>query len=357
MFDNKFFKISFGIILILLILFLFNQVDYIFGPLRALFSFLIIPLLVSFFLYYLLRPMVNFLSKKVRYRTLAIIITFFSLILLIITVGYFGGSIIQTQIRSLSKQFSNFSAYYDSVRDSINNAIDGDQRIMNFVESFQLDEKLTSFVESILDGIRNNIIGFFSTITNIGTIIVLIPLILYYFLKDDKNIYQIILKLFPDNNRKKADDILKKVDDTLSKYIGGQLIIAFIIGLLTYIGYLIIGMPNALILSIITMLTSFIPFIGAMLGIIPAILIGITTNLFTVFKIILVLIITQQVEGNFIQPKIQGNRLSIHPLMVIIVVLSFVMLFGILGALFAVPTYAVFRVIIADIYRERILSK
>ncbi len=357
MFESNFFKISIGIILILIILFLLNQVNYIFGPLRSLFLFLLIPLLISFFLYYLLRPMVNFLTDKVRYKTIAIILTFFLLILLIVTVSYFGGSIIQTQVKSLIKQFSNFSAYYDSVRDSINNAIDGDQRIMNFVESFQLDKKLTSFVESLLDGFRKNIIGFFSTITNIGTILVLIPLILYYFLKDDKNIYQIILKLFPDNKRKKADKTLMKVDDTLSKYIGGQLIIAFIIGLLTYIGYLIIGMPNALILSIITMLTSFIPFIGAMIGIVPAILIGITTNIFMVFKIILVLIITQQIEGNIIQPKIQGNRLSIHPLMVVIVVLSFIMLFGILGALFAVPTYVVIRVIIADIYRDRILSK
>ena len=357
MFDNKFFKISIAIILILLILFLFNKVDYIFGPLRSLFSFLLIPLLISIFLYYLLRPLVRFLTGKIRYKSISILLTFFFLILLIVTISYFGGSIIQTQVRSLSKQLSNFSTYYQSVKGSIYNAIDGDQRIMEFVQSFQLEDKLTTFVESVLNEFRNNIMGIFSAVTNIGTILFLIPFILYYFLKDDRTIYQTFLNLFPDNKRKKINDILKNVDNTLAKYIGGQLIVAVIIGLLTYIGYLIIGMPNALILSIITMITSFIPFIGAILGIIPAILIGITTNLFMVIKILLVLIITQQIEGNIIQPKIQGNRLSIHPLMVIIVVLSFVMLFGFLGALFAVPIYAVVRVIISDIYKNKVLSK
>ncbi|MFW6287334.1 MAG: AI-2E family transporter [bacterium] len=356
MFENRFFKISIGIILILLILFLFNQIDYIFGPLRALFAFLIIPFLLSLFLYYLLRPLVNFLTKKVKFKSLAILLTFFLLVTMIVIISFFGGSIIQTQIKSLSKQFENFPTNYESITQSITNAID-DQRIMNFVESYQIEEKIATFVESVLDGIRNNMLGFFSKVTNIGTIIVLIPLILFYFLKDDKNIYQSTLKLFPENRRKRAEDIIRNVDDTLSKYIGGQLIVAVIIGVLTYIGYLIIGMPNALILSIITMITSFIPFIGPILGILPALLIGITTNLFMVVKILLVLIVTQQIEGNIIQPKIQGNRLSIHPLMVIIVVLSFVMLFGFLGALFAVPIYAVVRVIVGDIYQDRVLSK
>lgn len=357
MFQNRFFKTTIGIILILLILFLFNQIDYIFGPIKTLFSFLIIPFLVSLFLYYLLRPLVNFLTNKIKYKSIAIILTFFILIAVIVVVGIFGGSIIQTQVRSLSRRLTNFSSYYESVRNSIENAIDGDQRIMEFVNSFQLDEKITSFIESVLDNIRNNIMGFFSAVTNIGIIIVLIPFILYYFLKDDKTIYQSMLKLFPEKKKKKADEILLNVDETLSKYIGGQLIVAVIIGVLTFIGYLIIGMPNALILSIITMVTSFIPFIGPILGIVPAVLIGITTNLFMVVKILLVLVITQQLEGNIIQPKIQGSRLSIHPLMVIIVVLSSVMLFGFFGALFAVPVYTVLRVIIADIYQDKVLSK
>ncbi|MFW6282203.1 MAG: AI-2E family transporter, partial [bacterium] len=343
MYENKFFKISYGILLSLAILFMLNQIDYIFGPIIAAFSFLLIPLMVSIFLYYLLRPLVKLISCKIKYRTIAILLTFLLLIILIITISYFGGSIIQTQIKNLSNRFSN---YYESVRSTINDAMNGNERIMTYIQNYQIEEKITKFAEGLLNNMRNNIFGFFSTVTNIGTMIVLIPFILYYFLKDDKKIYSNILNFFPENKKEKAGKMLKNVDTTLSKYIGGQLIIAIFLGIFTYICYLIIGLPNALILSTITMITSFIPFVGAIIGITPAILIGISIDLLMVVKIIIVLILTQQVEGNIIQPKIQGNRLSIHPLMVIIVVLSFVMLFGFLGALFAVPIYAVFRVII-----------
>lgn len=353
MFENRFFKITISIILILLILFLIKQVEYIIGPIRKVLTFLLIPILVSIFFYYLLRPVVNFFTAKFHYKTLAIFLAFFLLIIFIITISFFGGNIIQRQIKDLSKQFSN---YYESVRGSINTTIKGDSQILSYLERFKIEEKLTSFVENVLDTIKNNLMGFFSTITNIGTMLVLIPFILFYFLKDDKQIYKGVLNIIPPDQRKNINEILLNVDDTLSKYIGGQLIVAIIIGILTYIGYLIIGLPNALILSLITVITSFIPFIGAILGVIPALLVGIATNLFMIVKILIVLIITQQIEGNIIQPKIQGNRLKIHPLMVIFVVLSFVMLFGFLGALFAVPTYAVVRVIISDIYHDQVIS-
>jgi len=265
-------------------------------------------------------------------------------------VSYFGGSIIQKQIISLSKDFSN---YYESIKGNIENTISGNDIILSYLENFEIEEKITLFAENVLSAIRNNFSGVFSAVTNFGTMLFLIPFVLYYFLKDDKEIYNIILRLIPENKKNDISDILLKIDDTLSKYIGGQLIIALFIGLLTYIGFLIIGLQNALILSLIIIITSFIPFIGAFVGSIPAVLIGLSTNLFMTAKVIIVIIITQQIEGNFIQPKVQGNRLSIHPLMVIIVVISFVTLFGILGALFAVPTYAVLRLILGDIYKRR----
>lgn len=351
MLRGKFYQISIGIILVLLILYLFSKVEYIFGPLKALGSFLLIPFLVSLFLYYLLRPSVKFLTQKLKYKNISILLSFFLLIILLLAISYFGGSIIQKQIFSLSKDFSN---YYEYIKANIENTISGNDVLLSYLKNFEIGEKITLFAENVFSTIKNNFFGFFSAVTNFGTMLFLIPFILYYFLKDDKVIYNIALSLIPENKRKNISDILLKIDDTLSKYIGGQLIIALFIGLLTYIGFIIIGLQNALILSLIIIVTSFIPFIGAFIGSIPAVLIGLSSSLFMTAKVIIVIIFTQQIEGNFIQPKVQGNRLSIHPLMVIVVVISFVTLFGILGALFAVPAYAVVRIIIGEIYKKRI---
>lgn len=349
MFKSKFFKIAYPIILILLILFLWKQVNFIYEPLNSVLALLLTPLLISLFFYYLLRPLVRFLTKHLRYKSLAILVSFLLIIFIIITISFFGGSIIQKQLKDLTNLFSN---YYVSVRNSLRNA--DNELLLHYIEKYKIEEKLSSFVGSVFTGIRNNFFGFFSKVTNIGAIIILIPFILYYFLKDDHSMYQGFIALLPVKIRKLGGVVLTEADYTLAQYITGQLMVALILGSLSFIGYLIIGLPNALILSLIIMVTSFIPFIGAIFGALPAVLIGITSSFSLALKAVMVLIVVQQLEGNLITPRLHGSRLQIHPLIVILVVMAFVKVFGFLGAIFAVPTYVVARVLFREIrkYKE-----
>ncbi|MGE5549163.1 MAG: AI-2E family transporter [Bacteroidota bacterium] len=140
-----------------------------------------------------------------------------------------------------------------------------------------------------------------------------------------------------------AEDLLRHADKTLATYMQGQLMIAAILGVLTFLGYLVIGLPNSFILAAITMVTSFIPIFGAFLGAIPAALIGLGVSPLMLLKVCIVLVAVQQLEGNLISPRLQGARMHIHPLMVFFVVIASYMLFGVLGSLFAVPAYAVLR--------------
>lgn len=349
MLNNKFFRIAYSIILILLILFLWKQVNYIYEPLNSVIALLLTPLLISLFFYYLLRPLVRFLEKYLRSKSWSILITFLLVILLIVTISYFGGNIIQNQLKSLTNLFSN---YYVSVRNglrSIDNEI-----LLHYIQKYKVEEKLSSFVASLFSGIRNNFLGFFSTVTNIGTIIILIPIILYYFLKDDYRIYQGLLAILPARFKKIGGVVLIEADHTLAQYIIGQLLVALVLGILSFIAYLIIRLPNALILTLILMVTSFIPFIGAILGALPAVLIGITSSFSLTLKVLIVMVLVQQIEGNLITPRLQGSRLQVHPLIVILIVMAFVTAFGFLGALFAVPSYVVARVLVREIrkYKE-----
>ena len=240
MFDNRFFKIAFSILLILLILFLWKQVHYIYEPLNSVIAVLLTPLLISILFYYLLRPIVRFLTRYLRYKGLAILITFLVIAIIIITVSYFGGSIIQRQIRDLTNLFSN---YYTSIRNSLRNA--DNELLAHYIEKYKIEEKLSSFVARLFTGIQNNFFGFFSKITSAGTIIILIPVIVYYFLKDDHAIYHGLIGLLPIKIKKLGSAILAETDQTLAQYITGQLIIALIEGSLALVGYLIIGLPNA----------------------------------------------------------------------------------------------------------------
>ncbi|MGM0446414.1 MAG: AI-2E family transporter [Bacillota bacterium] len=356
-FNNNFFKYSLAIILILIILILMNQITFIIRAFRIITSLLIIPLLLGGFLYYLLRPAVDYLTKYLKYRVLAIFISFVLIVTLVVFIIYFGGNIITEQTRNLVNQFSNYYYSDTGVPDENNLLYKVGTEVMEYLERFNIQEKISEFMENIIEVVRNNIFGIFTTLTNIGTVIVLIPFVVYYLLKDDRKIKKAFLSYIPENNRMFIDKMIKKVDQTLSKYIIGQVLVALILGFLTYIGFMIIKLPNALILSTIVMVTSFIPFLGPILGIIPAVFIGISESFLMVLKIILVLIVVQQIEGNIVQPKVQGNRLKIHPLIVIFMVLIFISLFGFIGALYAVPAYAVGRVIFIEYHRKYILRK
>src|SRR5690554_940080 len=353
MFENKFFRIAYSIILILLILFLSKQVDYIFDPIVNVISFLLYPLLLSVFFYFLMRPLVRLLSKKIKFKNLSILITFLLVISVIVSISYFGGSIIQKQIKELSHNFMN---YYDSFRLTIDTAVEN-EFIQNFIDRYDIEEKLGTFVENVFNTIRTNIFGFFSKVTNIGTIVILIPFIIFYLLEDDQKIHNAFISILPDKFRGMAREILQKIDYTLSRYISGQFIVAGALGLLSFIGYSLIGLPYALILGIIAMIAEFIPFIGPILGILPAIFIAMTIDFFLILKVLIVLVTVQQLEGNLISPRLHGSRLQMHPLIVILMVMTLFTLFGVLGALFAVPTYTVGRIIIQELQKNKVNKK
>ena len=340
--ENKLFKTLYLIILFLIIIFLMGQIDYFMGPLMKIISLILFPIMTGGYLYYLFRPMVNFLTAKLKYKNLSIVITFLLIIGLIVGISYFGGNVIRNETEKLIKDFNK---YYQPAKKNTTEMIQIEDGELSFLEGVNLQKKIVTFIENIVGSIQTNIVGFFSSLTNIGTKILLIPFVLFFLLKDDTKFYNQAIKLIPDENLAKTKKILAEIDKTLGKYIGGQVIVAIILGLLMFIGYLIIGLRRALILGLVAMITSFIPFIGPLLGILPAIFIGLTSGFWMVVKILIVLTVVQQLEGNVVRPIVQGDRLDIHPMLVIFLVLIFIILFGFLGALFAVPVYAVIRIL------------
>ena len=341
-----------AVILVLIALYLLKQVDYLIAPLLAVLTYLLTPILLSLFLYYILRPLVRLLTAGIRLQSLAILLSFLLLLLVLVIVGLFGGNIIQDQLKDLTNRFAN---YYENVRQSIYSA-GKNPYLANLAARLKIEEKLGSLAGNIFPILQRNLFGLFSTVTNIGAIVILIPFILFYFLKDDRKIAASLIALLPTHYRCKAAELLRQADTTLARYIQGQLLIAAILGLLTFLGYLLIGLPNSFILAVITMITSFIPIFGTLIGVLPAALVALAISPWLLLKVLVVLVVVQQLEGNLISPRVQGERMNIHPLMVLFIVITAYVLFGILGSLFAVPAYAVLRVIARMFWTEKWLN-
>ncbi len=123
------------------------------------------------------------------------------------------------------------------------------------------------------------------------------------------------------------------------------------VGALLFIGYLIIGLDYALTLSLIAIIFMTIPFLGPFLSIAPALLVGVSNSSLMVLKVIIVFVIVQQCEANVLSPQIIGQRLKIHPLTIILLLLAAGSLYGLAGLILVTPFYALAKVLIENIYK------
>ncbi len=340
-YNNKFFKYNLAILLILLIFFFLGQIEFILIPLKGILTIILLPFIGAGLFYYLLRPIVRYLDKKKVNRTVAVIGIFLIIIAFIAIFIVYGGSFLKEEFRD----------FYDTFSKQLQIAQKTTQNILNegewWIFSIQdLEDKSIAALDLGFRKLGENIASWIAVIANAGTVIVLIPFVAFFLLKDDKLFYKNIMSVIPGKHEKTAKKLLKEIDNTLSIYITGQLIVAMFLGALTYVGYLIIGLPNAFILAVFSMVTSIIPFLGPFLGVLPAIFIGFTIDFFMIIKIFIVLILVQQLEGNLIRPNIMGNRLQIHPLTIIFLVIIAISLYGFVGAFIAIPVYGVIRVIV-----------
>jgi predicted PurR-regulated permease PerM len=216
-------------------------------------------------------------------------------------------------------------------------------------------EKVTSMVMDKFNGIlvyaSDNFFNILSAITSLAVVLVIVPFILYYLLKDGDNIPNIFAKFLPPRGEYEARKFLSEMNFALSSYFQGQIIVSLIVGLLVYIGYLIIGLDYPLLMAIIAMVTNLIPFAGPFIGLGFALVVGLMQSVNTGLLVCLVVLFVQQIESNFISPQIIGNKLQIHPLTIILLLLFAGKLAGFTGMLLAVPIYAVSKVVLVNTKR------
>jgi predicted PurR-regulated permease PerM len=353
MLSDRFSKFSIRIILLLIIIFLAGQIPYIMSPLTSVLSFILLPVLLSLFFYYLIRPLVRFLQPLIKSKALAVFISLLIVVCVLVLVFYFGGSIIYEQGKELS---SNYRLVYDSmleIFDKVKEYVDVELE-STFLTEFNIRDRLYQYTNEIINKISSyNYMGIFSSLTNFGLIIILIPLVLFYFLKDDEKLVKNTLNALPKSRRKEIENLGYEIDQLLSTFIGSQLVVALFLGLVMFIGFIIIGLPNAAALALIAMIMSLVPIIGPFFGSLPAVFVAATNSWILFLGVLVIIVIAQYLEGNLIRPLVQGKRLEIHPLIVLFVVLSGVYLFGFIGALTAVPVYVVVRLI----YKRKVLEE
>ncbi|WPH39978.1 AI-2E family transporter [Enterococcus faecalis] len=339
------------VLLVLLIILTFTKVSYLFKPVWQFFGVVGLPVIMAGILYYLLNPIVDYLEKKQISRVWSII----GLFILIVALLIWGGIVIVPKIREQSVSFVNhFPQYIDTI-DQKSQEILSDPLFAQFREQLEAaGDKVVSSLGTIIKNVSTftvqGIGNFFGAVATIFVAIITMPFILFYLLKDGKNLAPYLMKFLPVKMRKPTLKVLAEVNDQVSSYIRGQLTVAFAVAIMFMIGFSVIGLDYAVTLGIAAGFLNLIPYLGSFLAMIPAVFLGIVSGPALLIKVLIVFAIEQTVEGRFISPLVLGSQLSIHPVTILVVLLTSGKLFGIVGVILGIPVYAAAKVINTHIF-------
>lgn len=268
-------------------------------------------------------------------RSLAVALLF-TLILAVVAI------IFSLIIPPLVSQLSELSATLPEYADKIQRYLASPETAGNT----SLVQKVVGNISEQLSQLSNQLVnitfGLISGIFSVMTVIVLSA----YLLIDEKGIRNFIYSLLPIERKNDIANAVNKVGDKLGAWLRGQLLLMVIIGAITSLWVSLLGLPYVLPLGLWAGLTEVLPFVGPILGGIPIVIIAFLDSPVKALIAVGLIAVTQQIESNFIVPKVMQKSVGLSPVIVILALLIGAKLFGIVGAILAVPVAAAISVIV-----------
>lgn len=311
----------------------------------------ILLLILSVFFAYFVSPLVEFLRRPLRVgkrellmpRTAAITLSYL-IIIAVIAVG------IYVLAPRLGSQFPEFTEqarlYWASVG----------ERTQGWVEYFRTHRMPGPLLDAVNRAIPNVIEKVSLTVSEVlgsmaGWLIyipwlVLIPILSFFFLKDADSFRRSALQMLPKGRwRWRGDEFFQDVNQTLAAYIRAQLTACLFIGVVCAVGFTVLGLPSPLVLGLIAGVCEFVPLVGPLaVAVIAAVAALLHAGPFSALIVLLFLGVLRIVQDYFVYPRLIGQGIHLHPLAVIIAILSGAELAGMAGIFLAIPVVAILTV-------------
>ncbi|MFY4775414.1 AI-2E family transporter [Metabacillus sp. RGM 3146] len=340
------------LILIAVTIWLYDHVSFIFLPLVKLVETVGFPVVLAVVGYYLFKPVVSLLIRFGLNKIAAIFVLFLILLGLGVVLVMSVMPFLIEQAKSLIHSFpeylkkvthdidsrlhqSIFSTYYEKLKseniDLLNSVGSGTSKVAS--------ETITSFSKIV------------TTVTNVAIGLITTPILLFYLLKDGEKLPKAFIKIAPPKFRESIKTVFSNINIALRGYIQGQILVSLTIGILLYIGFLLIGIPYPIVLAAIASVTNVVPYLGPAIAITPAIIIALVTSPLMLLKLLVVWTVIQLFETKLISPQIMGKSLRIHPVTIIFVLLTSGHLFGVVGVILGIPGYAILRAIVVEFFQ------
>ena len=317
----------------------------------------LLPYILGLVMAYLLLPLVNWLDRHMprRLRTwklarpLAIILTYLLVLVILTGIIAFFVPLVVDQVEILVDKWPSLTRQVQEWgtqgRGWYNAAIAALERISPTWKE-TVETALKNMAAEILAAVQEGVVATVRTVSSTVSFViglVVIPFWLFYILNDEQQVKEGVLNALPHQLRPDVQCIASLVDDVLSAYIRGQLLLCLFVGGMATIALFLIGVPFALVLGLVAGILEALPYVGPILGAIPAVVVALLADPGSALWVAAAFFGIQQVENLVLAPRISGESVKLHPAMVMVVLVIGNELAGFLGMLVAVPVTAALR--------------
>lgn len=332
-------------------------------------TMLIICLIAAITLAAAIAPFARKMQSRGVPRVGTIIALYLCILALYSAVGYNLGPMISQQASNLVKLVHDkvqpwaLAKWHELIPDSTDSsAIDPDASVPQISGP---SEQIKDSIKDAGNKVKNRIMesagslasGALKLTGNVMTFVVNILFVLFltaYFVVESKTIIDGLLRWLPQDKRTRVRDLLPGLETRLGGYVRGQMLVSLAVGSIIGLGLTIVGIPDSLVLGVVAGLLNLVPFVGSLATAVFAIIIGFNQSLTTGLLVIVVFIIEQWLESNFIVPHLLGRQVDMHPLIVLFSVLIGGTLLGLSGALIAVPVTTVLLYLAEELYLKKL---
>ncbi len=315
---------------------------------------LLLPLLYGIVLSWILNPAVNYFEKIVKNRVLAVVCITLLIILAISGIMYLLIPVIISQSQLIVQDYHDFDQTLIIVFDSLlelAQEMNLDGYIQNFInDNFGSVEVLVNNIKEYGASIVETMLNLFNSVVSFLITTFLTVIITWYLLIDFENIKISLFKKIPSRFYNDVMFLLSEFDKVVIGYFKSYTVISIIVGIMSYIFFIIIGLEAPLLLAVIIALANFIPYFGPYIGALPAVLFAVNHGWTIVLVTGIGITVIQQIDANFLKPKLMGKRTYLSPVAILMSVVIFGSLWGFIGFLIAIPLMSMLKILIIFIY-------
>lgn len=307
------------------------------------------PFLFAGVIVYFLEPPLRFLVRR-GFRRWGAVVLIYSVSFLLLGVVVF--RVFPLVLVELVRFGDAAPELFDSIRSFLDglNARYAAFRLPPAIRS-AVDEGVMNLQASGIAFVRDIVESLVRAMGNIASLFVS-PVLAFYTLRDYDKLRSKFLKAMPGGETGKAAGLLRDIDRALNAFIRGQAVVAAIVGSIVMAFSALLGIRFALLLGLLAAAGEFIPYFGPLLASIPAIIFGIIRSPLLGLEIAAGFAVIQQVEAAVLAPRVIGDSVGLHPLLVVFILVSGGHLFGFWGLFLGVPTFVVLRLVLKFVYEE-----